>query len=122
MDAGIKVEILRAEAPGQLPLSDADLCSLMMNIMDNALTAAAAADTVNPYIRLNIHKKDNFLSILCENSASAKATEFEAKKETVQKHGLGLKIIRHITARYEGMIDVEHESDSYKIRIAIPLD
>lgn len=122
VDAGIKVEILRAEAPGQLPLSDADLCSLMMNIMDNALTAAAAADTVNPYIRLNIHKKDNFLSILCENSASAKATEFEAKKETVQKHGLGLKIIRHITARYEGMIDVEHESDSYKIRIAIPLD
>ena len=41
-DAGIKVEIVRMQAPEKLPLSDAELCSLLVNLMDNAVAAASA--------------------------------------------------------------------------------
>ena len=39
--AGIAVELVRAQAPATLPLTDAELCSLMLNLLDNALEAAA---------------------------------------------------------------------------------
>lgn len=39
---GIAVETVRAQAPESLPQSDAELCSLVMNIMDNAIEAPSA--------------------------------------------------------------------------------
>lgn len=95
-DAGIKVEIVKANAPEKLPLSDADLCSLVMNIMDNALTAAVGSGEAEPFIRLNVHVKSDYLAFICENSADMGKAEPEHKKETVPKHGLGLKIVRGI--------------------------
>ena len=121
IDAGIKVEIGKAEAPETLPLSDADLCSLVMNIMDNAVTAAAGSGAAEPFIRLDIHVKSDYLAFICENSADIRESEKERKKETVPKHGLGLKIIRLIAERYKGLIDTEYAEDYYKIRVAIPL-
>lgn len=36
-DMGIRLDIVRAEAPKTLPVSDSDLCSLIVNILDNAI-------------------------------------------------------------------------------------
>ena len=121
IDSGIAVEITRAAAPGKLPISDADLCSLMMNIMDNALTGAHCSGSDRPMIRLDIHEKNKFLAITCENSADMTKGRKKSKKETVQKHGLGLKIIHQITKRYHGMIDTSYDSSLYKVKVAIPL-
>lgn len=95
-DASIRVEIPHVAAPTVLPLSDPDLCGLIMNIVDNAITAASKAAA--PYILLKIHERDGFLGIVCENSFVP--YEPEAKKETVPKHGLGLKIVKGIVAKY----------------------
>lgn len=121
MDAGISVEVEKAKIPEKLPLSDADLCSLVMNIVDNAVTAAAASGAVTPYIHIKAHVKSDFLALSCENSANTQQLKQEQKEETVPKHGLGLKIVRSITERYDGMIDTEYGEDYYKVQIAIPL-
>lgn len=121
IDAGIRVEIIKAEAPEKLPLRDADLCSLIMNIVDNAVTAAQNAKSDTPTILLDIHSKGNFLAIICENTADIKQLQETEKKETVPKHGLGLKIIRNIAERYEGAIDTEYGADYYRIKVALPL-
>lgn len=120
-DEGIKVEIVKANAPQTLPLSDADLCSLVMNIMDNALTAAAHSGEAEPYIRLNVHVKSDYLAFICENSADMGKTGQESKKETVPKHGWGLKIIRGITERYNGLIDTEYGENNYRVCVEFPL-
>ena len=41
-DAGIAVELVRTQAPDKLPLTNAELCSLMLNLLDNAVEAASA--------------------------------------------------------------------------------
>ena len=72
-------------------------------------------------IRHDIHVKDNFLAIICVNSFTAKKQKNNVKKETVSKHGLGLKIVHNIIKRYHALTDTEYSKDSYKIRIALSL-
>ncbi|MBQ8813911.1 MAG: GHKL domain-containing protein [Lachnospiraceae bacterium] len=120
-DSGIGVEIIKSDAPETLPLPDAELCSLVMNIMDNALKAAGTDGIASPYIRLDIHVKNDFFVFCCENSAIISPAAPETKKETVPMHGLGLKIIRQIAERHDGVVDIAQEADRYTVTVALPL-
>lgn len=119
MDAGIQVKIVRSDAPAVLPASDADLCSLVMNLVDNAITAASAAAT--PYIRLDLHQKNGFFVFICENSMPGEAPVAKTEK-TAPKHGLGLKIVRQIADRYGYLLTMGAESGSYKVSLAMQLN
>ncbi|MBQ8833722.1 MAG: sensor histidine kinase [Oscillospiraceae bacterium] len=119
VDEGIRVEIPHITVPSELPLSDPDLCALIMNIVDNAIAATSKGES--PYIMLKIHEKHGQLGITCENSFDPQLKEAEAKKETVPKHGLGLKIVRGIVAKYKGAIIEERTNDHFIVKIAIPL-
>ncbi|MDE7245498.1 MAG: ATP-binding protein [Oscillospiraceae bacterium] len=117
-DAGIAVEIARMEAPDKLPLSDAELCSLMMNLLDNAVEGASATGVERPYIKLHMGVTKHFFLLYCENST----TLDHIQKETAPGHGLGMKIIKQIVARYEDLLDTEYGTDHYSVKLAIPLD
>ena len=121
-DAGINVEIVRMQAPEKLPLSDAELCSLLVNIMDNAVAAASAAGVEQPYIRLDAHLKSGFFVFSCKNSAAREWMQGKKEQETGPTHGLGLKIIRQISERYGDLMETERGTDDYKVMLAIPLD
>ena len=121
-DAGIKVEIVRMQAPEKLPLTDAELCSLLVNIMDNAVAAASAAGVEQPYIRLDAHLKSSFFVFSCKNSAAREWMRGKEEQETGPTHGLGLKIIRQISERYGDLMETERGTDDYKVMLAIPLD
>lgn len=121
-DAGIRIDVVKAEAPERLPLSDADLCSLFSNVMSNAVTAAKASGAEAPHIRLDIHVKNSYLAFTCENSADKAHTAPQSKKETVlREHGLGLKIIGGIVESYNGLLEVKQSDHAFEMRIAIPL-
>ena len=122
IDTGIIVEIQRATAPENLPIPDAELSSLVMNMMDNAITAASSSGAEKPMIRLDIHGKDQWLAIVCENSADIRRIEKARKKETVPKHGLGLKIMEGVTQRCGGLFTTEYGTDYYKVSAILPLD
>ena len=98
-DAGIAVEIARMKAPDKLPLTDAELCSLVMNLLDNAVEGASAPGVERPYIKLDFSVKEHFFAISCKNSTTME----HIQKETAPGHGLGLKIIRQIVARYDDL-------------------
>ena len=98
-----------------MPLSDAELCSLIMNITDNAVNAASAAE--RRYIRLDAHIRNNFFVFACENSAAPNLLQ----KEPRPNHGLGLKIIRQIMERYGNLIKTERGNDFYKVTLLLPL-
>ncbi len=117
-DAGIAVEIARMKAPDKLPLTDAELCSLMLNLLDNALEAASAPGVKRRYIKLDFCIKEHFFAISCENSATME----HIQKETAPGRGLGLKIIRQIVARYDDLLETEYGADYYCVKMAIPLD
>lgn len=116
-DAGIAVELVRAQAPATLPLTDAELCSLMLNLLDNALEAAAAPGVKRRYIKLDMHVQSNYFVFTCENGA----TPDWNNKETAPERGLGLKIIRQIVARYGTLFDTEYGDDYYRVTVPLSL-
>lgn len=116
-DEGIKVDILQCQAPESFFLPDADLCSLIMNLMDNALESALAADRGQGYINLDMHIKNRFFVFVCENSATPEHME----RPSASGHGLGLKIVRQIAAKYEILTQNQQGEDFYKVTLAIPL-
>ena len=116
-DAGIAVEPARMQAPNKLPLTDAELCSLMLNLLDNALEAASAAGVKRRYIKLDKHIQNNYFMFTCENGA----TLVWIYKETAPERGLGLKIIRQIVERYGNLFDTEYGDGYYRVTVPLSL-
>lgn len=120
-DAGISVEFKRSQAPERLPLSDTELCSLIMNILDNAVAGAQAPGVERPYIKLDLHIRNGFFVFACENAATRAWIEKEQKKEPMQAHGLGTRIIQRIMARHGNLLRTEQGGDYYRVTLALPL-
>ncbi len=117
----IKVEVKRTNAPKNLPLSDTDFCSLIINLMDNAIHAVMKCEMEQPYISLDLHMKNDFFVFTCENTATMTQPPKTHKKETMQMHGFGLKIIEKIAKRYNALYQPESGANFYKVTLAIPL-
>lgn len=115
---GIAVEVVQADAPESLPLSDAELCALMMNLLDNAIHAAGK--TEKPFLRLDMHQKDGFFVFVCENAAVPEPPEKSAEKKDVMQHGLGMKIMEQIMKRHGNLMEVERLSGSCRVTVALP--
>ena len=69
INAGVRVELVRTHAPEKLPLTDMELCSLVMNLMDNAVAGVLSSSAQAPYIKLDMHTKNRFFVFFLENSA-----------------------------------------------------
>lgn len=67
---GISVTIVRSDAPEKLPLTDAQMCELFINILDNAIAAAALVPEAS-WIRLDFHRNNRHFIFSCENSQNA---------------------------------------------------
>lgn len=120
---GISVEIERSDAPKFLPLTDTEACCLIINILDNAIYAAAKSKADSSYIRLDFHCKNQHFVFSCENSKTNESEDGKkAKKTPVPLHGYGLKIIHQIMSRWgDNMVSTEQTNTTYKITIIIPL-
>lgn len=116
---GVTVKVIQADAPESLPLSDTELCALMMNLLDNAIHAAGK--TEKPFLRLDMHQKDGFFVFVCENAAVPEPPEKSTEKKDVMQHGLGMKIMEQIMNRHGNLMEVERLSDSCRVTVALPL-
>lgn len=117
---GITVDLQRAQAPTELPITDADLCSMLMNILDNAITAAGKAQ--EPYILLDVHVNNGFFAVICENSFDGSAAKQVFQTTGLQIHGLGLKIIENTVEKYQGVMDTQQKNGRFRMRIVVPLE
>ena len=102
----VKPDIL---VPHELPFCDEDLCSLLTNLMDNAIEAAVASKREPPQISLTIRPKQEYLFIHQENPVSAdipsdQRLSLRTTKKNGELHGYGTRIIRGIVDKYNGSI------------------
>lgn len=92
-----------------------DLCILIANLLDNAITELGNHTELKKNITLKIYGKGNFQFIIVQNPLS-QIKNLITEKADISKHGLGLSIVQGIVDKYNGQFLIQQE-DLFTITI-----
>ena len=122
-DKGISVNC-SGNLPENLQIQSNDLCSLLVNMLDNALEACVRIpDSRKKLIVVNLAYKNDFAFFSITNSSAGKPLmdcgNFLTSKTNKASHGFGISIIQRIVTKYHGVLDIVPSDDSFLIKVAI---
>lgn len=109
--------------PENISIENTDLCSILSNLLDNAIEACRKLEN-NRYINLEIIIFKNQFNIKISNSTNGEYKIENGKFKTTKRgdlHGIGINHVKSIVEAYGGIYDIKPESDSFTTHISIPL-
>ena len=102
------------------------MCTLLANLLDNAIEANEQIGDGNRWIYLKIKRKNDMLLIWVENLIAKglinKDNFFETSKENKIFHGLGIKSIDNVIQKYSGYKEFDIQENKFQIYISIPIE
>ena len=108
--AGVQVNC-KAALPGELAMSDVDLCVLLGNLLDNALESCEKIPLQQRFLRIYMAVKGSQFYVSIQNSAKEEP-DFEEKNYITKKrgnHGLGMKRMKAVVDKYDGYLTLASE-------------
>lgn len=110
-----------AAVPESINIDDIDICCLLTNILDNALEACSRIKESEVFIHLTIHQKSEFLYVGCTNTCETAGLRYSSgrlisSKNEPDGHGNGLKLIKEITEKYNGLLNIETEHNQFTVQ------
>lgn len=104
-----------------LHISPAEIAVMFGNLLDNAIEAAWFTD--DKRITLDIHTNENYLIISVKNSIKSSVLqtneELVTSKNDKELHGIGIKSVKNIVNKYNGMIQFYEEENQFCCHIMI---
>ena len=90
------------EQSEDFPVDRIDICSLMVNLTDNALRECESCE--KPFVEIAVSRKINMLFISVKNSCTTLKSGKTRKLATTKSgdHGYGMEIINKIAEKYNG--------------------
>jgi sensor histidine kinase regulating citrate/malate metabolism len=115
----------KAVVPSELKVSEIDLCTIIGNLLDNAMEACLKQpENEKRYIRVYIGILKGQLYISVTNSMSGNVNK-EGKAYVTAKnretHGFGLMRIDQIVDKHEGYINRQNEKGVFITEIMLPI-
>lgn len=114
------VEVL---TPAQLNISEDTLCTILLNLLDNAIEASQ--HETNPDIHITINCAQNYLVAKISNKATEnilnKNPSLVTTKKDFSNHGLGLKIIRQAVRRSNGIFQISNTEGYFTATVMLPI-
>lgn len=127
--------------PESTPFEQLDLCSLFVNLLDNAMEACTAMahpgsagegdapgrNGERAWIHISCYERGGYLIIHCRNSSGCPVVRnrrgaiVSSKLAADGDGGLGLKIIRDIAAKYDGKSKIEHGTGYFRHTVFLSL-
>lgn len=121
--AGIQLDVVAA-VPESLPIPDADICSLLSNLLDNSIEGCLCTGETS--VRATIHSKNGFLFITVVNPAPPDILERNPELLTTKKnatgHGYGIPIIRQIAEKYDGCVTFTMDGGYFTADVMLSLE
>ncbi len=107
--------------PQQPDIDVFDLSVLLNNALDNALRGASGKE---PWIRISAKCHEHFLTILVINSYDGERLRldvdgFPVSTKEGEGHGLGLKLIRRVSHRYNGETEFIQREGEIELRVLL---
>lgn len=99
-----------------LPFDNYDLCSLFVNLFDNAAEACHKISSGNrKFIEINSCIKNNYFVLKVTNSCNPEiklsSNKLPVSTKSEPNHGYGTKIINSITKKYNGSFSIEQDNN-----------
>ena len=103
-----------------------DICALFGNMLENAVEATGkVSDPARRVININIRPVSGQMFICVENSFDDKPKIIDGmpstSKEDKTHHGYGLKSIKIITEKYDGVFSYNIEDGIFRVSVLLPL-
>ena len=120
LSAALELEIDLPKQPG---IPDVELCSLLGNILENAILACEKVPEHDRFIDLAVRiKGGSNLIIVCTNSFDGNPRMKDGQYLSTRSggSGLGLKSIASTAAKYGGMARFHHEDREFCTDVMIP--
>ncbi|MCF0132035.1 MAG: GHKL domain-containing protein [Pseudobutyrivibrio sp.] len=115
------VEVL---VPQQMNISEDLLCTILLNLLDNAIEASQRED--NPDIQINISYAQSYLVAIIKNKTSSNVLETNPELLTTKSdstnHGQGMKIIRQSVHRANGILKFSYENGYFVASVMLPIN
>ena len=105
----------RIDIPQKISVSDVDLCTIIGNILENAVTACLEIPAENRSLLLSGLVQNNRLYIVATNSFSGQVRERNGKYLS-RRHsgsGIGLKSIQTSAEKYHGKAEFSHNGQEF---------
>lgn len=100
---------INAKITEKIDISDIDLSVILGNLIDNAIEAALKEENKNIHIQISQIK--GLLVIKIINSFSGERIIFETAKNNSLLHGIGLKSVKYLVNKYNGIFSIEHKNN-----------
>lgn len=124
---GIEAE-RRVDVPETLPFPDTELCTVLMNLLQNALDAnGLAPEGARKWLRVDLHIRGVHLYIGVENSRFAPVDYDEESglcrttKEDRSVHGYGLKAVQAVARKYRSELLLKFPEGAFSAATALQM-
>lgn len=115
-----------APVPEELPIDITDLCSFLLNLLDNALEAASHAAPERREVECSIQYNQGYLAVMCRNIYAGRlAVDEDGNLNTTKPgregSGFGLLNMRQIAKKYNGLFDASYTKEQFTVYAALKL-
>lgn len=118
----IKINV-KANIPENLLLSDVELCSVLGNMLDNAIEACSKLPEEQRFMRVYIGKLKGQLYLSVQNAAGEVRKEKGSYLSTKEgEHGYGLFRIDRVAKKYGGFVNRQNEEGIFATEITLPVE
>ncbi len=99
------------------------MCSLLGNIFDNAIEACRKVDEASE-IYVDIHQRKGYINIIVKNTIQSPILKDNPELRTTKRqkdiHGYGIKAVKDIVERHNGMMELFEQDRLFIADIWIP--
>ena len=114
----------KATVPSEIKVSDVHLCTIIGNLIDNAIESCQKLPEEKRFIRvyIGIFKEQLYISVTNSTDQTRRKKLSELITAKKGEHGFGLKRIDKIVAQYDGYLNRKNEPGIFATEIMLPLE
>lgn len=109
--------------PAELSVDEESLCTILLNLLDNALEASQKER--DPLVQISIKCTPGYLVCSIRNRVSqdvlARNPNLQTTKADADDHGFGTRIVRAAAGRCDGTLQYQMENGFFTVNFMLPL-